>query len=163
MILVAAGLAGCSGASSTGGTEGDRDVAAGAAAVAAQLPSTEPSVAASVAAGAPPGSVTVCTGPFIDRLRLSDLLLTGSAGGSSSVTGHLDVVSDVSEIIALEIRVDFYDVAGRLVGSAQQVFDPAATEVFHTTAGVVGLPFSVTAPVAGANSAVLSVPVLVNE
>lgn len=126
--------------------------------MATQAPATEAPPAAAVGAGVPAGTVTVQTGPFTERLRISELRLTEQA-----ITARLDVVSDVSEIINLEVRVDFYDSAGALLGSGRQVFVTKDTEAFHTTSGVVGLPLSVPAPASGAHSALLSVPVLVNE
>lgn len=73
------------------------------------------------------------------------------------------MTSDVSEIINLEVRVDFYDEAGKYLTSERQIFRTQDTEEFHTTAGVAGLPISVPGPAVGVHSAVLSVPVLVNE
>lgn len=66
------------------------------------------------------------------------------------------MVSDVSEVIDLEVHVDFYDRAGALVGSAGQVFDTESTEEFQTTAGVLGVPLSLSTPAEGARSAVLT-------
>lgn len=104
------------------------------------------------------GVVRVPSGPFTDRLSFHGLRLR-----AGRVSGTVDVVSDVGEVIGLEVRVDFYDRAGAFLGSARQVFDTEATGRFHSTAGVTGLPVTVAAPVGGYYSAVLTVPVLVNE
>jgi hypothetical protein len=100
--------------------------------------------------------VTIAPGPFTDRVRLEGLALS-----QGQVSATLDVVSDVSELIALEVQVDAYDATGALLGSERQVVDPDAAEAYHSTAGIQDLPIAVPAP--GAASAVLSIPVLVNE
>lgn len=162
-IGIAVALAGCSASGPADDAAPGPDAAAAAAAVATQSPAAPAPPAPTIGAGAPAGTVDVQPGPFVDRVRLTELRLAGGA-----VTGVLDVVSDVSEVINLEVQVDFYDGAGALLGSDRAVFDTAATEEFHTTAGVVGLPFSaeVTGPrvrESEVNSAVLSIPALVNE
>ncbi|QTE28268.1 hypothetical protein [Pengzhenrongella sicca] len=159
-----AALAACSAEGSSADGAARVDAAASAAAVARQAPADEEAPAATVAPGAAAGSVEVLPGPFVERLRLSALALSEpDAGGAQTVTGQLDVVSDVSEVIALEVRVDCYDAAGALLGSGRQVLDSAATEQFHSAAGVIGVPLSVSCPAGAAHSAILSVPVLVNE
>jgi len=138
------------------------DAAVGAAAVASESPAAAPSPAGSVGGGVAAGTVALAPGPFLDRVRLTALHL-----GPTAVTGTLDVTSDVSEIITLEVSVAFYDGAGTLLGSSSQLFSTADTEPFHTTSGVVGLPLTVPVPAqvtAGSpRSAVLGIPVLVNE
>ncbi|RYV51199.1 hypothetical protein [Pengzhenrongella frigida] len=159
LALVVAGLSACAGT----GTAvldhpGRTDAAAQAASVAGLEPQPEGAPAGSVEVGVPAGTVSVDDGPFTDRLRITELRLSDSA-----VTGSLAVTSDVSEVLNLEVRVDFYGAAGDLLGSDRQVFTARDTEPFHSTAGVVGLPITVPAPVPGSHSAVVSIPVLVNE
>ena len=127
-----------------------------AASVATQPPAPPPAPAPTLDPVPAPGTVAVAPGPFVDRVRLEGLALAGDR-----VTGTLDVVSDVSEVLALEVQVDSYDASGALLGTQTLVVDPESTEEHHTTAGVQDLPLAVAAP--GATSAVLSIPVLVNE
>lgn len=119
--------------------------------------------------GATPGAVTLPDGPFTDRIRLDGV---GLAEDGSAVTGALVVTSDVSELLELEVTAWFYDAAGRLVGTGEQVVDAAPhTDAEHgeqhgyaprTEGEPVALQLR--APQgARAHSAVLSVPVLVNE
>jgi hypothetical protein len=152
----------------TGRTLGDPDVNASAlpredasraaASVATLAPTLESPAAPTVPTTTKRGEVRVAGGPFADRLSFHDLRLR-----AGRVSGTVDVVSDVSEVIGLEVRVDFYDQAGTLVGSDRQVFDTEATDQYHTDAGVAGLPVTLAAPLGGSRSAVLTVPVLVNE
>lgn len=97
-------------------------------------------------------------GPFTDRVRISGLRLR--EGRRRAVAGRLVDVVDVSELIVLELRADFYDRRGRLVGSGVQVFDTEAAEPFEDTA----LPSAVRAdePAPRAVAAELAVPQLVN-
>lgn len=104
----------------------------------------------------PAGTVALVPGPFDDRLAVNDPALV-----EGRVTATVDVVSDVSELLALELDVAWYDEEGALLGSTREVVDPDDAEAFHTQAGIVGLPIDVAAP--GAASATLSIPVLVNE
>lgn len=53
------------------------------------------------------------------------------------------------------------DADGSLVGSTREVVDAAHAEQLRTTAGIVDLPIDVPAP--GGVSAVLGIPVLVDE
>lgn len=131
------------------------DVAAGAAAVALATPPPGPSAAPSVTPPPEPGTVVILDGPFLDRMRLDLTLADGQ------VRGTVDVTADVSELLALELDVAWYDAAGRLLGSQRHVVDPELAEEYHTTQGVVGLPVEVAAP--DAVSATVAVPVLVNE
>lgn len=151
LLALTAAAGGCSSAPAPQGSS----TAERAAAVAVQPPAT-PQPAASVSPVPPAGTVTVADGPFTDSVVLDALELR-----DGTLTGTVDVVSDVSELLALEVQVDAYDPGGALLGSARQVVDPEDAEEHHTTAGVVDLPLVVAAP--GAASVVLSVPVLVNE
>lgn len=118
---------------------------------------TESPAAATLPAGAPRVGATLVPGPFSDRFTLDGLTLADGA-----VTARLTVTSDVSDLLDLEVRADFYDAAGHLLASGRQSDATADTERFHTSEGVRGLPLRIAAP-AGAVAALVSVPVLVNE
>lgn len=132
------------------------DVAATAADVALAAPSPGPTAADRLRAVPDPGAVEVLDGPFLDRVVVHDAVLADGV-----VAARIDVVKDVSELLALEVDVAWYDDEGALVGSSRYVVDPEAAEEFHSTAGISDLPIEVRAP--GGVSATLAVPVLVNE
>ncbi|MEU8763588.1 hypothetical protein [Streptomyces sp. NPDC048659] len=158
---------------------GDADPAAGpaagpeAAAAATAPPVTAfpaprgaPAPAPSLAAAPRAGDVRVEDGPFTDRVRFDRLTLTDRR----TVTGRLTVTSDVSDVVALELRAAFYDTRGRLAGTGTFTYSEehgaerggSHGERRAEGAGIdfsVSLPASAPAPAA----AVLSVPVLVNE
>ena len=113
------------------------DLARSAASVAIQSPDVERPAPATLAVNQPPGTVTLQPGPFDDRVRIRGA--------------------------RLEIRVDFYDTSGTLIGTGRQQDDAKDSERYHGTGGVRGLPVTVRSPGRGASSAVLSIPVLVNE
>ena len=154
-LALALSATACAAPTSTEGTPGSA-AADLAASVAAQSPAPPPAPAPSLDPVPAPGTVTVAPGPFVDRVSLEGLALSGD-----QVTGTLDMVRDVSEVLALEVQVDAYDTSGALLGTQTWVADPASTEEHHTTEGVQDLPLAIAAP--GAASAVLSIPVLVNE
>ena len=116
----------------------------------------------------PPGSVRLEDGPFTDRLAFTGLALQDG----SRVVGTVANTVDVSEFILLQLDVDFYDGAGRLLGSGsasyadQEFADNGATALPHGT-GQHDDGFEVTITgqpeVTRAVSAVLTVPQLVNE
>ena len=86
----------------------------------------------------------------------------------STVTGTLDVNSDVSERLALTITADFYNASGRLVGAQSYHFTPPAhaAEPHPIGADLNQAPFTLKAPPSAAKeatAALLSVPSLVNE
>ncbi|MFD9794562.1 hypothetical protein ACFWXK_26855 [Streptomyces sp. NPDC059070] len=144
---------------------------AAAPAVTFPAPKGAPAPAASLAKIPAKGEVTLEQGPFTDRVRVSALKLTGKP----AVTGHFAITSDVSDVLALELRAAFYDERGRLVGtgSFQYAEEGEAGEAAHGTAGHAapraegaGIDFTAVpkSPLTGTPaSAVLSVPVLVNE
>ncbi|KOU35664.1 hypothetical protein [Streptomyces sp. WM6378] len=112
------------------------------------------------------GEVRLEQGPFTDRVKI-----TGSAlAAGSAVTGHLAVTSDVSELIALELSAAYYDADGKLLGTgsfqyAEAGHDDHAGAPAPAAEGA-GIDFEVRpkASLTGTpTSAVLSVPVLVNE
>ncbi|WP_405014718.1 hypothetical protein [Kitasatospora sp. NBC_01539] len=120
--------------------------------------------AAALSAAPRPGEVRLEDGPFTDRVRLTGLKLAADG----TVTGHLAVTSDVSDVLALELRAAYYDAAGHLVGTGTLEYqeEEAATgrhdgpraagdgiDVTVTGRGLTGTPAA----------AVLSLPVLVNE
>ena len=79
------------------------------------------------------------------------------------MTARLTITSDVSDLLDLEVRADFYDAAGRLLASGRQTDATSRHRARSTPArGVRGLPLRIAAP-AGAVAALVSVPVLVNE
>ena len=106
------------------------------------------------------GQVVQGAGPFDDRFTLAGLALA-----DGKVTGELDITSDVSEILVLEMHVAYYDAAGTLLGRQTQI------ERGEDHAAAVGVPdetvsVSILAPTryrAAVSSALLTVPVLVNE
>jgi hypothetical protein len=152
-VLLTLGLAaGCA----AGGPTKAGDVPATAAAIALTAPSPAGSVPAHLEVTPAPGTVAVVDGPFTDRVVVHDAMVEGDV-----LTARLDVVKDVSELLALEIDVAWYDAEGQLVGSVRHVVDLAEAEEYHSTAGVMGLPLDVAAP--GGVSATLAIPVLVNE
>jgi hypothetical protein len=154
VALAAAALAtaGCGG----GSDEVAQTTTARAAGVPAPIVTTPRRAAPRIDAS--PGSVRVEDGPFTDRVTLAGVRL--APGRRASVTGRLNNAVDVSELIVLELQADFYDEAGRLVGTGRQVFEDA-----HARPGEPPLDFSIRAPASAppAASAVLSIPQLVNE
>ncbi len=117
----------------------------------------------------PAGTATLLPGPLTGRVAVGALAL--EAGERPAVTGTVQVTTDVSTLIVMELRAGFYDAGGRLVSSERVVLrQPDFTRAFEaglTTSQYGGaLPFRIEAPPegsAGVSSAVLSVPVVVNE
>ncbi|WP_326812926.1 hypothetical protein OIE62_00625 [Streptomyces scopuliridis] len=165
-----ASLAGCSdsGATDTGKAE---PIVATTSAAALPPPRSAPSPAATLSAPPKQGEVRVEEGPFTDRVRLTRLALTGE----SAVGGHLVITSDVSDVLALELRAAYYDAEGRLIGTGsfeyQEEGHDAQGGEHHDGPRAAGEGIDFTVPAAKrtgtgtgtAIAAVLSVPVLVNE
>ena len=116
------------------------------------------------------GSVTVESGPFTDRLEITDLSL--QPGDHPSVTAALSNVADVSAVIVLELRADFYDAQGGYLGfgtagyADQEYADNGTIPLTHFTGepdGSFTIAVSSTTPLPGAAGAILTVPQLVNE
>ncbi|GHB43913.1 hypothetical protein GCM10010331_34390 [Streptomyces xanthochromogenes] len=111
------------------------------------------------------GEVRLEQGPFTDRVKVTG----GALGAGSAVTGHLAVTSDVSELIALELRAAYYDADGKLLGTGSFQYAEEGHDEHkggHTpTAEGAGIDFEVgpKALTGTPTSAVLSIPVLVNE
>lgn len=107
------------------------------------------------------GAVVQAAGPFDDRFDLSALRFDGT-----QVTGRVEITSDVSDLLELQVQAGFYDGAGRLLGTADDSYHadedaagragpPAETHPFS-----VGVP----GPLRGeAVAAAVGVTVLVNE
>jgi len=116
------------------------------------------------------GTVEVEPGPFTDRLEVTDLAL--QPGVHPAVFARLRNAVDVSELIVLELRADFYDAQGGYLGFGSATYadeefaDTGAAPLTHGT-GNHGEAFTISvpsnAPLTGATSAILTVPQLVNE
>lgn len=112
------------------------------------------------------GEARYVAGPFSDRLRLLNLSLKGR-----QVSGLFAQVADNSSILVMEVQADFYDRAGRLLGSRRTTL--RQPDVVRTARGGTGpkryggdVAFTIgSAPAWGAQvtGALVSVPVLVNE
>jgi len=107
-----------------------------------------------------PGTAVPVSGPFDDRLVLSDLAFDGDA-----VRGSVQVTSDVSDLLDLQALAGFYDARGRLVGTGRfdHHLDESVTgHAEHTGPEQFVIP--VPAELRGtAVAAAVGVPVLVNE
>ncbi|MEV7087743.1 hypothetical protein AB0O07_17880 [Streptomyces sp. NPDC093085] len=144
-------------------------------------PRSAPAPEATLAAPLKEGEVRIEEGPFTDRVSIKDLTLTADStsgsssssgsGSGSTVGGHLTITSDVSDVLALELRAAYYDAKGRLVGTGtfQYQEEGEDSEGGHhhdgPRAAADGIDFKAPATTltGTATSAVLSVPVLVNE
>ncbi|MFD7031664.1 hypothetical protein ACFWAR_26930 [Streptomyces sp. NPDC059917] len=158
---------GCSGGPAADGADAAGDAAGSAAPVVLPAPRSAPAPAAVLAHPAAPGEVRVEEGPFTDRVKLTDLKLTGAA----SVTGHLAITSDISDVLALEVGAAYYDASGHLLGTAkfqyQEEGEDAKGTAHHDGPRAAGEGIDFTVPAGqfaqAPASAVLSIPVLVNE
>lgn len=110
------------------------------------------------------GQVLHAPGPFDDRFTLADLAFDGT-----KVTGSATITSDVSDILEFEALAGFYDVHGRLIGTAR--FAHHHEETHGAGEPVAAAPdererFTISVPAAlrgRAVAAAVGVPVLVNE
>ncbi|MFJ1647062.1 hypothetical protein [Streptomyces sp. NPDC088258] len=172
VALLVALTAGCGAGGDTGdgAREKPGEPAATATSVALPAPRSAPEPAAEVAAPARSGEVRIEPGPFTDRVRITGLKLTGG----SAVTGRLTITTDVSHVLALEVRAAYYDDAGRLLGTGSFEYQEEGGEGGHahadaahegSHAGGEGIGFTVPAKKLTGTpaAAVISVPVLVNE
>ena len=127
-------------------------------------PKTPPAPAALLNPAPAAGEVRLEPGPFTDRVALTGLRLDAAAG---VVHGHLTITSDVSDVLALDIRAAFYGADGKLLGTGTFHYQEEGDgeEHKHAPATHGGIDIAVAAAPAtnGATSAVLSIPVLVNE
>ncbi|WP_327280404.1 MULTISPECIES: hypothetical protein [unclassified Streptomyces] len=159
--------AGCSGSPDAGGAPGKP--AGSAVPVAMPAPSGAPAPAAVLAPPAKAGEVRVEQGPFTDRVQLTALAL--APAGKPGVTGHLAITSDVSDVLSLDLRAAYYDADGRLLGTGTFHYQeegadaPAGDHHDGPRAAGDGIDFTVPAEQLTGTpaSAVLSLPVLVNE
>lgn len=97
------------------------------------------------------GTVKIQPGPFTDKLKIAALQL--SDGPRPALSGSLLQRTDVSEVLSLILRADFYDASGNLVGSQQRSF--GEVKEFFDRAFRFKLRADRALP--GASSAVLSV------
>ncbi|MEU6931404.1 hypothetical protein [Streptomyces sp. NPDC046374] len=168
-VAALASLTGCGASGDGTGTDGVRPAAAASSAPppSASLPAprTAPAPAPTLATRPEQGDVRVEDGPFTDRVRFTRLALLDRR----AVAGHLAVTSDVSDVIALEVRAAFYGADGRLLGSGVFTYgeEHEGEKGGHHArrAAGAGIDFSVSAKNLGGMpvAAVLSIPVLVNE
>ncbi|MET9695335.1 hypothetical protein ABZY31_00155 [Streptomyces sp. NPDC006529] len=167
VLVLASGCAGGPAADGADRAGGSGEAAGSAAPVAMPAPRGAPAPAAVLARPAAAGEVRVEEGPFTDRVKLTSLKLTGQG----SVTGHLAITSDVSDVLALEVGAAYYDANGHLLGTAafpyQEEGEDARGGEHHDGPRAAGGGIDFTVPAGrfaqAPASAVLSVPVLVNE
>ena len=174
-VAVAASAAGCSSGSSPeaspAAAASGSPVPRAPAPVTSSAPSAAPQETLSPgpeAAGAParlasparPGTVSVRPGPFDDRFALR-----GSRLRDGVVRTELTVTSDVSELVVLEVQAAYYDARGRLLSTSRATHAPEHDPA-HEGPPEETVALRLAAPAqdrARVSSAVLSVPVLVNE
>ncbi|MFF2197403.1 hypothetical protein [Streptomyces sp. NPDC058157] len=155
---------GCSGSEAP--AAGDPAPAA-AAPVSLPAPRSAPAPAAVLTPAPAAGEVRTEQGPFTDRVKLTDLKLTGAP----AVTGHIAISSDVSDTLALELTAAYYDAQGRLLGTGTFHHEEEGEEGHagqpHTGPRAAGDGIDFTVPADHLTgtpaAAVLSIPVLVNE
>ncbi|WP_329196485.1 MULTISPECIES: hypothetical protein [unclassified Streptomyces] len=163
-VAVLAFVTGCSGGAGHADAAGEP---AAAPPVVLPAPRSAPAPAAVLAQPVRQGEVRVEQGPFTDRLRLERLTLTDR----QTVTGHATITADVSDTLALELSVAYYDSSGHLVGTGAFQYQEEGEDAHGTErhdgprAAGDGIDFTVspgklTGTPAGA---VLTVPVLVSE
>ncbi|MFF4760532.1 hypothetical protein [Streptomyces sp. NPDC001292] len=166
LVPALAALTGCSGHSGAD-HPGDPKPRASAAAAALPAPRSAPAPAPTLSPAPDKGEVRIEDGPFTDRVRLTDLTLTNKP----AVTGHVTITSDVSDVLALELRAAYYDSRGRLLGTGtfeyQEEGEDAQGNEHHDGPRAAGDGIDFTLPakhLAGTPAAaVVSIPVLVNE
>ncbi|MGW7103031.1 hypothetical protein [Streptomyces sp. NPDC054883] len=164
-LAVLALVTGCSGGARHAAPAGAPTGAASP--VALPAPRSAPAPAAVLAQPARQGEVRVEQGPFTDRVRLERLALTDR----QTVTGHVAITADVSDTLALELAVAYYDASGHLVGTGafqyQEEGEDAHGSEHHDgpRAAGDGIDFTVSpGRLTGTPaSAVLTIPVLVSE
>ncbi|MFD8146273.1 hypothetical protein [Streptomyces sp. NPDC059708] len=156
---------GCSGAAAPSAAQDPAPAAA--APVSLPAPRSAPAPAAVLTPAPAAGEVRTEQGPFTDRVKLTDLKLTGAP----AVTGHIAISSDVSDTLALELTAAYYDAQGRLLGTGTFHYEEEGEEGHagqpHTGPRAAGDGIDFTVPADRLTgtpaSAVLSIPVLVNE
>ena len=167
-IVLLVATTGCVSSADTTGTSTSGPVLPVIPTQSAPAPTRTPALTLSPAPAA--GAVQIEPGPFTDRLDITDASL--KPGDVPVVTARLRNVVDVSGLILLELRADFYDAAGGYLGfgtaayADEEFAGPSVVPLPHGT-GEHGDPMIVTvpsdAPLTRASSAILTVPQLINE
>lgn len=125
-------------------------------------PTGDPELAGLRSASPKPGTVARIAGPFDSRFVTRGLAFDGR-----SVRGAVDITSDVSEVIDLQVLAGFYDASGAYLGQGRWTFHlDEDHEAPHAGPPSEEMAFRVTVPAALAGKAVsaaVGVPVLVNE
>lgn len=116
---------------------------------------TAKGVGATTHASAPP--VRLAAGPFTDRVAVTGLELL--AGERPQIRGRIRNLVDVSDLLVLEIRADFYDAGGRKVATGSWL--TTKEEPYHDHALRFIVQSARTAP--SAVTGVVSIPQLVTE
>jgi hypothetical protein len=150
LLAVAALGAGCSKASNS---------TTPVPATVAAAPATVAAAPASITAVS--GEVRLTPGPFSDRVQVTGMRLEGA-----SVHGRLAITTDVSDVLALEVRAAFYDATGKLIGTG--LFEHSDEEPVSGGPHIPsndGIDFVIASTTADVpvSAAVLTIPVLVNE
>lgn len=157
-LLLGVLLTGCTTDSAVGATELGRP----ASAPQARPQTAEPAPSRLLTVPAP-GTVGRAEGPFDDRFRL-----TGATLAQGAVSAAVQLTSDVSGLVVLEVQADFYDSAGLLLGSERSSYSEGEGGTADTDRAAETGRLAVRIPAQPAwrdrvASVVLSVPVLVNE
>jgi hypothetical protein len=124
-------------------------------------PHGEPTLPDLRTASAVPGTVIQLTGPFDDRFELRHMALEGHV-----VTGSLEITSDVSDLLELQVLAGFYDRHGSLLGTGRFVHHLQEDGHQHAGPPIETEDFEISAPRQFRDrvaSAAVGVPVLVNE
>lgn len=162
-LLLAATITGCSDdpPAAQAAVSDVRPAVAGQTGTPSQRPGPlPPPPLASLSPVPPAGTVRQGPGPFDDRFTMTPQLEPTGAAADITVT------SDVSELIVLELQADFYDGAGLLLGTAKTTHQEKHGDGEDHADSDDGVHLTVTAEPAYRGrvaSAVVSVPVLVNE
>lgn len=125
-------------------------------------PTGDPELEGLRTASPAPGTVAHLRGPFDDRFTLSRLSFTGPA-----VAGRIDVTSDVSDILDLQVLAGFYDGRGHYLGENRFTYhldEGAPHEAEGPPSELMSWRIRVPDRFTGqARSAAVGVTVLVNE
>ncbi len=167
-VAAALALAGCGGAGNGGGSAASDSSTTTPPQVMVTnfpdlpAPTGEPDLPG-IASGAPRGADAVgrIAGPFDDRFQWGRVTFDGRR-----ITGSLEVTSDVSDVLELQVLAGFYDAAGALIGRNR--FTYHLDEEAHHADGPPSEheAFAIVVPKklrGQAVSAAVGVPVLVNE
>lgn len=121
-------------------------------------PTGDPELVGLATAHPSPGKVAWVKGPFDDRFHISHARFNGSA-----LRGEVDITSDVSTLLELQVLAGFYDAGGQYLGEGRWTLHSDDHDLGHPDESV---DFVVKVPSAYAGKAVAAaagVPVLVNE